>query len=42
MRYNVAVTITDSNGETASDNLDVTVEEAAIEEREGEQETEEQ
>jgi PKD repeat protein len=39
-RYNVAVTITDSNGETASDNLDVTVEEAAIEEREGGQETE--
>jgi hypothetical protein len=39
-RYNIAVTITDSNGETASDNLDVTVEEAAIEEREGGQETE--
>ena len=39
--YNVVVTITDSNGETASDNLDITVEEAAIEEGEGGQEAEE-
>ncbi|MDQ3727080.1 MAG: PKD domain-containing protein [Thermoproteota archaeon] len=40
--YNVIATITDSDGQTVSDNLDVTVEEAATEEREGGQEVEEQ
>ena len=40
--YNVIATITDSDGQTASDNLDVTVEEAATEEGEGGQEVEEQ
>ncbi len=42
-RYNVVVTITDSNDETESDNLDIIVEEeAAIEQSEGGQEAEEQ
>jgi PKD repeat protein len=39
--YNVVVTITDSNDQTASDSLEITVEEAAIEQSEGEQEAEE-
>jgi PKD repeat protein len=35
--YNVAVIVTDSDGETASDSLEITVEEASAEEGEGEQ-----
>ncbi|HJY10844.1 MAG TPA: PKD domain-containing protein, partial [Nitrososphaeraceae archaeon] len=35
--YNVAVTLSDSDGETASDSLEITVAQASAEEEEGEQ-----